>query len=155
MSEKFKSALANLRREIETNGARPSAIDYYLEALLSEGGKNLAVDLLALLSDKAEYDEGMFSIIHAAESLEQTPYATYVSAMLSVFPMLLASSPRWGSIVLMRVMNSDETRHELVRQLREASSSIKESVRVMCERINGVSPEFLSKTVPVTLAATS
>jgi hypothetical protein len=69
--------------------------------------------------------------------------------------MLLASSPRWGSIVLMRVMNSDETRHELVRQLREASSSIKESVRVMCERINGVSPEFLSKTVPVTLAATS
>ncbi len=155
MSEKYKSTLANLRREIETDGARPSVIDNYLDALLSESGPNLSGDLLALLSDKAEYDEGMFSIIHAAESIDQIPYVSYVSAMLSAFPMLLTSSPRWGSIVLMRVMNNDATRHELVRQLREAPSSIKESVRVMCERINGVSPEFLSKTVPVTLAAKS
>ena len=53
----------------------------------------------------------------------------------------------------MRVMNSDASRHELVRQLRNAPAPTKESVRIMCERINEVSPEFLNRTVPVTIAA--
>ncbi|WP_312687380.1 Imm30 family immunity protein [Brevundimonas nasdae] len=146
----YDSELQALRREIETGGARPSVIDDHVDALLTEGRATLAEDLLASLSDKAEYDEGMFSIIHAAESVDDTPY---VSALLAAFPALSASSPRWASIVLMRVLNSSQAQHELVRQLRDASAPIKESVRAMCERINEVSPEFLSKTVPVTLAA--
>lgn len=149
----YDNELQALRCEIETGGARPSVIDDRVDALLTEGGAALAEDLLALLSDKAEYDEGMFSIIHAVESLDETPYGSYVSALLSVFPTLSASSPRWASIVLMRVMNSDASRHELVRQLRCAPAPTKESVRIMCERINEVSPEFLSRTVPVTIAA--
>lgn len=146
----YDSELQALRREIETGGARPSVIDGHVDALLTEGGDTLAEDLIASLSDKAEYDEGMFSIIHSAESVDDT---SYVSALLAVFPTLSASSPRWASIVLMRVMNGDASRHELVRQLRDAPAPIKESVRVMCERINEVSPEFLSRTVPVTIAA--
>lgn len=142
--------LQALRREIETGGARPSVIDDHVDALLTEGRDTLAEDLLASLSDEAEYDEGMFSIIHAAESVDDT---LYVSALLAAFPALSASSPRWASIVLMRVLNSNQAQHELVRQLRDASAPIKESVRVMCERINEVSPNFLSKTLPVTLAA--
>ena len=149
----YDNELQALRCEIETGGARPSVIDDRVDALLTEGGANLAEDLLALLSDKAEYDEGMFSIIHAVESLDETPYGSYVSALLSVFPTLSASSPRWASIVLMRVMNSDASRHELERQLRCAPAPTKESVRIMCERINEVSPEFLSRTVPVMIAA--
>ena len=149
----YDNELQALRCEIETGGARPSVIDDRVDALLTEGGANLAEDLLALLSDKAEYDEGMFSIIHAVESLDETPYGSYVSALLSVFPTLSASSPRWASIGLMRVMNSDASRHELVRQLRNAPAPTKESVRIMCERINEVSPEFLNRTVPVTIAA--
>lgn len=150
----YDSELQALRREIETGGARPSVIDDRVDALLTEGGATLAEDLLVLLSDKAEYDEGMFSIIHAVESLDETPYGSYVAALLAVFRALSASSPRWASIVLMRVMNSDASRHELVRQLRDAPAPTKESVRIMCERINEVSPEFLSRTVPVTTAAT-
>lgn len=142
MSEVYDNELQALRREIETGGARPSVIDDRVDALLTEGGATLAEDLLALLSDKAEYDEGMFSIIHAVESLDKTPYGSYVSALLSVFPTLSASSPRWASIVLMRVMNSDASRHELVRQLRDAPAPTKESVRIMCERINEVSPQI-------------
>jgi len=149
----YASELQALRREIEIGGARPSVIDNHVDALLAEGGATLSEDLLASLSDKAEYDEGMFSIIHSAESLDEIPYASYVSAILSIFPTLSTSSPRWASIILMRVMNSDTTRHELVHQLREAPAPIKESVRSMCERINEVSPQFLSKTVSVTLAA--
>lgn len=142
-----------LRREIEVDGARPRVIDNHLEALLSEGGATLLADLLMLLSDKAECDEGMFSIIHAAESLDEAPYRSYALALLTVFPSLARISPRWASIVLMRVMNDDASRHELVCQLRRASAPIKESVRWMCERINDVSPELLSRTIPVTLAA--
>jgi hypothetical protein len=146
----YDSELQALRREIDTGGARPAVIDAHVDALLTEGGDTLVEDLLSSLSDEAEYDEGMFTLVHAAESIADTPY---VSALLMVFPTLLAASPRWASIVLMRVMNSDASRRELVRQLRDASAPIKESVREMCERINGVSPEFLSKTIPVTLAA--
>ncbi len=148
----YDSELQALRSEIETGGARPSIIDNHVDALLTEGGATLAEDLLVLLSDEAEYDEGMFSIIHAVESQDEPPYKSYVLAVLTVFPTLSATAPRWASIVLMRVMNSDASRHELVRQLRDAPAPTKESVREMCERINGVSPEFLSKTVPVTLA---
>lgn len=150
MSAVYDSELQALRREIDTGGARPAVIDAHVDALLTEGGDTLVEDLLSSLSDEAEYDEGMFTLVHAAESIADTPY---VSALLMVFPTLLAASPRWASIVLMRVMNSDASRRELVRQLRDASAPIKESVREMCERINGVSPEFLSKTIPVTLAA--
>jgi Immunity protein 30 len=153
MSVAYDNELQALRGEVKTGGARPIAIDQRVEALLTEGGDNLAADLLSVLSDGAEHDEGMFSLIHAAESLDVTPYRSYVSALLSVFPVLFASSPRWASIILMRVMNSDATRHELVGQIRHAPASTKEAVRVMCDRINEVSPEFLGKTVPVTLAA--
>lgn len=146
----YDSELQALRHEIEMGGARPSAIDDYVSALLTIGGDTLTEDLLSLLSDKVEYDEGMFTLIHAAESVADT---TYISALLSVFPELLASSPRWASIVIMRVMNSDASRLELVRQLRDAPMPVKKSVRVMCERINEVSPEFLSKTVPIAIAA--
>ena len=133
-------------------GARPSAIDELVQSLLAEGGDTLAADLLSTLSDEAEYNEGMFSLIHAAESLDIAPYTSYVSALLSIFPMLSASSPRWTSIVLMRVLNSDAARHELVRQIRDAPSSVKKAVRITCDQINETSPEFLNRTVAVTLA---
>lgn len=153
MSEAYDGELQALRGEIDAGGARPSVIDRRIDALLSEGGDSLAVDLLASLSDMAEHDEGMFSIIHAVESLDETPYRLYVRALLAAFLTLMSRAPRWASIILMRVMNTDASRYELVRQLREAPAPTKEAVRVMCERINAVSPEFLSKTVPVTLAA--
>lgn len=151
MSEAYTYKLADLRREIETEGARPTAIDTALSELLADDHEHLARDLLSLLSDRAKHDEGMFSLIHAAESGDDD---TYVRALLSVFPDLVSSAPRWASIVLMRVLNNASTQLEMVRQLRGSSNSIKESVREMCRRINEVSPEFLSKTTPVTLAAT-
>ncbi len=60
MSESYQHNLDDLRREIQIGGASPSVIDELVDALLSEGGASLAEDLIALLSDKAEYDEGMF-----------------------------------------------------------------------------------------------
>jgi hypothetical protein len=107
-------------------------------------------NLLALLSDNAEHDEGMFSLIHAAESYDD---GVYVHALLSVFPRLASAAPRWASIVLMRVLNNSTAQLEMVRQLRDAPTLIKESVREMCGRVNEVSPQFLSKTIAVTLVS--
>jgi hypothetical protein len=150
MNGAYEYRLADLRREIETEGARPAVIDTAVNELLTDCDARLPSDLLSLLSDSAEYDEGMFSLIHAAESFDDSDY---VHALLSVFPQLASSAPRWTSIVLMRVLNSGTAQSEMVRQLRGTSRPIKESVREMCGRINEVSPQFLSKTIPVTLAA--
>jgi hypothetical protein len=150
MSEAYENNLANLRREIETGGARPTVIDMAIAELLADCDERLPSDMLSLLSDSAEYDEGMFSLIHAAESYDDS---AYVRAVLSAFPNLISSAPRWASIILMRIPNSRSAQLEIVRQLRDTPTSIKESVREMCRRINEVSPQFLSKTIPVTLAA--
>lgn len=152
MSDLYYLQLEELRREIKMKGARPSLIDNHIEALLAEGGDELMADLLLVLSDDSEYHEGMFSLVHAAESLDVPPFVHYVRTLLSIFPMLLASAPRWTSIVLMRVMNSDATRHELIRQLRDTPKSVKSAVREMCDQINEASPEFLSKTTSVLIA---
>jgi hypothetical protein len=151
MNERYEMLLAALRQEIKMDGARPAKIDAAATAMLATGDARIASDLLSLLSDQAAYDEGMFTLIHTAESFDDT---TYVRSLLSVFPELVNSSPRWASIVLMRVLNSDATRREAVDQLRKASEPIKQSVKIMCERINEVRPQFLSKTAPVLIAAT-
>lgn len=150
MSEAYEYNLADLRREIETGGARPAVIDAAIIELIADGDKRLPRDILSLLSDRAEYDEGMFSLIHAAETVEDD---AYIDAFLSVFSQLASSSPRWASIILMRVLNSRSAQLEMIRQLRDAPGYIKESVREMCGRINEVSPQFLNKTIPITLAA--
>ncbi|WP_156347529.1 MULTISPECIES: Imm30 family immunity protein [unclassified Sphingomonas] len=150
MNETYEQCLASLRCEIETDGGRPAIIDAAVNKLLAKGDERLTSDLLSFLTDNAEYDEGMFSLVHAAEACDDR---TYVRALLAVFPGLVASSPRWASIVLMRVLNSPSAQAELVRQLRNAPNFAKEAMRAMCERINSVSPQFLSKTVPVTVAA--
>lgn len=150
MSENYEHYLADLKFEIETGGARPSVIDIAVNELVKRGDERLPRDLLSLLSDSAEYDEGMFSLIHAAEIYDDR---SYVRALLSVFPGLVTSAPRWASIVLMRMLNCPSTQAEIVRQLRTAPVSAKKAVWVMCDRINLVSPQFLSKTVPVTVAA--
>ncbi len=143
--------LSALRKEIEVDGARPAKIDAAVTAILATDDPRIASDLLSLLSDQAAYDEGMFTLIHTAESFDDT---TYVRSLLLVFPELVSSSPRWASIVLMRVLNSDTARREAVDQLRKASEPIKQSMKIICERINEVRPQFLSKTTPVLIAAT-
>ena len=150
MSETYEHKLAELRREIEGNGARPPVIDRVISELLQHGDERAVADLLSLLSDQAERDEGMFSLIHAAESFDD---GAYVHRFLPIFPALFQSAPRWASIVLMRILNSRSAHLELLKQLRNASASTKEAIREMCQRINDVGPEFQSKTMSVMLAA--
>jgi Immunity protein 30 len=146
----YEIQLRTLREDIRHRRAKPSLIDSAINSILSFQDDRMPHDLLVLLSDNAEYDDGMFSLIHAAESVDNR---TYVNALLSAFSTLAASSPRWASIILMRALNNDPTRHELVGQLRTASPTIKGPIREICLQINQVSPQFLAKTAPVLIAA--
>jgi len=148
MADAYAQLIDDLRQEIDQRGARPSAIDAGVAELDALGG-GAPEDLLPLLSDAAEADEGMFSLIHAAEATDDR---RYVAGLLRVFPALLASAPRWASIVLMRVLNGEAARVEIVRQLADATPEERAAVRDACTRINAVSPQFLAKTVAVTVA---
>lgn len=149
MTTTYKNLLDRLKREIEIEGARAFAIDALAKELLKTGDERLAEDLLALLSDESQNDEGMFSLLHAAESFSDI---TYVHSLLSVAPRLLKSAPRWSSIVFMRALNNLATQRELVKQLQQAPEPVKQSVREVCKRIDAISPRFSSKTIPVILA---
>jgi len=108
------------------------------------------VPLLGLFRDNAQYDELMFSIIHGLEIFDDK---AYVSEILRGAPLLCSKSPRWASIIFMRVLNSEPTRLELVRQLRDADPDTKAAIKSLMERINARSVQFLPKTTAVLVAA--
>jgi hypothetical protein len=142
----YAEILANLRHEIAVEGARPSVIDIGVQKLLNFSNDALAADLLALLSDSAQYDEGMFTLIHTAETSDNV---SYVSAVITVFPDLAISSPRWASIVLMRTLNNHATLQALILGLGESSDIVKSVFLEICQRINRVRPELSERTLPL------
>lgn len=105
--------------------------------------------LLLMLNDDSE-DHGMWSLVHAAEQFE---CMIYIAHFIETLPDLVIASRRWASILMMRVLNSEEYKLELVRQLRNASVSSRSTAASICEDINQTDPIFLAKTVPVIIAA--
>ncbi len=93
--------------------------------------------MLGMLDDTADADEGMFSLIHAAEVFDDS---VYVEHMLVVLPSLKNKAPKWASIILMRAINSQTTRDALVKAVRVAGPEVKQAVIWLCEKlINAVS----------------
>jgi hypothetical protein len=106
--------------------------------------------LLGLFRDNSQYDELMFSIIHGVEVFDDQ---TYVTEILRGASLLCSKSPRWASIIFMRMLNSEPTRLALVRQLRDAEPAVKATVKSLVEKINAHSVQFLPKTTAVLVAA--
>ena len=102
--------------------------------------------LVQFFDDDAAFDERMFSIIHTIEMFNDE---TYCRELLMATPHLWQHSPRWASIVFMRVMNADSTQKALMRQLPGTTDEEKASRSEMLRRINERSPAFLIKTTPV------
>lgn len=148
MEERLKTKLAILRQVVE-DGADTLAIDAALAPIAEAQDQSTIAPLLLLLRDVQD-DHGMWSILHAAEQFDDR---TYLSSFLSVLPDVEAMAPRWASILVMRVLNSDTSRLELVRQLLGADAAIKRSAKQICERINAVDPQFLAKTTVILVAA--
>ena len=108
--------------------------------------------LAGFLNDESDFDELMFSIIHTIEMHEDV---IYCQELLKAAPTLCVHSPRWASILFMRILNSDPTCAELLRQVKNAPMSTKNAVRILMEQINQRSEEFVAKTSPVIIATTS
>jgi hypothetical protein len=151
IAKTLDAALENLKAASQIKGTVQSR-DEALAEVTSHKSPAYIGPLLLMLDDAAEDDESMFSLIHAAEAFDDGIYARELLGVLQGF---YATSPRWASIVLMRVLNNDAARDELVRALRDASSHTKQAMASLCEKINERSPTFMSKTLPALIAARS
>ena len=105
--------------------------------------KDSIIPLIALLDDNTEYDEAMFSIVHSVEAF---PNETYLNALMLALPSLCNRSPRWASIMLMRVLNSEPTTQKLKIILQNCSDLEKKSMSWLIGKIEDVSDEFVPKT---------
>lgn len=140
----------------ELNDVEYSDPDYAsrFESILTEvvelRNPQVIVPLLEFLDDEAPYDEVMFSIIHGVEIFDDT---TYVDQVLLGASDLCTRAPRWASILFMRLLNAESSRHELVRQVRKADAGTKSEIKSLMEKINARGVQFMAKTTPVIVAA--
>lgn len=142
--------LAQLR-SVMAQGAAARDIDAVLEPIASAGDPRTIAPLLLMLNDETE-DEGLWSVVHAAEQFDD---ATYIRHFLAAFSGVVVASSRWASIIMMRVLNSDASRAELIRQVRVAPTDTQKAATFICGAINERDPQFLAKTAGVLIAASN
>ncbi|WEK00697.1 MAG: Imm30 family immunity protein [Candidatus Sphingomonas phytovorans] len=128
-------------------GGTALEIDKALLPLIANSDPRIISPILLLLNESSDQD-GMWSILHVAESFDGP---AYVKALLKVLPELRQTCLWWAKTLLIRILNSDEYRADLVRQLRDASVLAKEAVAVICGQINE-DARFHNKTAPVLTA---
>lgn len=142
-------ALERLRVALASS-ATVTELDSVIARVTTHRDSASIAPLLQLLDDNYNYDEVMFSLIHAAEDFDD---ATYVEAFLDIVANIKDSSPKWASIVLMRILNNPSTKFALINAVRSANANEKMAIGSLCEGINRRNAEFLAKTMPLLLAA--
>ena len=136
--------------EVDRDDKYVGRFENVLASIANLNDPDSIVALAEFFDDDAEFDELMFSIIHTIEIHDDE---TYCRELLKAAPGLCSRSPRWASIVFMRILNSDSTRTQLVLQLRNAPAPTKDVMRNLMERINERSVEFTAKTTPIIINA--
>lgn len=134
----LKLLLENLRKAV-IEEASVAAIDAALFSLSSYHSPQSIEVVLGLLDDEFGADEGMFSLIHAAEAFDDS---AYVEHMLVVLPNLKNKAPKWASIIMMRAINNQATRDVLIKAVRVAAPEVKQAVMWLCEN-NELGDEFI------------
>jgi len=142
--------LARLRSVI-AHGGSARDVDAALEPIVSASDPEAIAPLLLLLNDETE-DEALWPILHTAERFDDV---TYVRHFLAVLSGLVVGSSRWASILMMRLLNSDACRAELIRQMQEAPAETRKAATFICNAINGRDARFLARTTGVLVAASS
>lgn len=117
------------------------------EMLVAEACETRSRDAIAslidCLDDACEFDEIIFGVVHAVESF---PTEEYFAVLSERFPIIVSQSPRWTSILIMRIMNvdgefakflatlsdaKDETKNDVIRVMKGLSN--KERFHTKCE----------------------
>jgi len=68
------------------------------------------------------------SIIHSIESFEDK---IYVAEIIKSIPKFLSNSPRWASIIHMRIINSPDTLNAYINELKSSSNSDKKALQLL------------------------
>lgn len=139
--------LSNLRR-IVADGGTASEIDDALVPLGGSSDPSIISSTLMLLNESGDQD-GMWSILHTAESFD---LQSYITGLLIALPALAETCPHWAEVLIIRLLNSREDAAELAAQLRTAPARAKEAAAQICEHLSS-DPRFHAKAAPV-LAAT-
>ncbi|WP_175038162.1 Imm30 family immunity protein [Burkholderia contaminans] len=151
MAKTVEDALRSLDDTIVRQGlGAVRDVETSISGVMQFADAQCIVPLLLHLDDTAPYDEVMFSLIHAAESFDDS---TYVRSLLDALPKLVQAAPKWASIALMRVLNNASSKAALVQALSAASPDAKHAVTWLCEKLNERSASFIEKTLAVSLAA--
>ncbi|WP_322540217.1 Imm30 family immunity protein [Sphingomonas sanguinis] len=124
-------------------------IDAALEPIASTRDPITIAPLLLMLNDDTE-DEGLWPLVHAVEQFDD---AIYISHFLAALSGMVVASSRWAAIIMMRILNSDASRAELIRQVRGAPTDTQEAATFICGAINERDVRFLTKTAGVLIAA--
>jgi hypothetical protein len=95
--------------------------------------------LLPFFDDDAEYDEMMFSIVHAIERFDDETYVREIMANLATF---YARSPRWAVIVHMRILNSPATLTAYEARLKNLSDPQKQVVSDVLNAVRRKNAKF-------------
>jgi len=142
----YEKKLQALRSKIELADGSPLSIEVEVSGLNEgESHADLARDLLLSLSDDA-HSGAMYTLVHAAESLDKSPYRFYVAVVLSILPQLSATAPNWALHVVRRIMNADASLVELETQLQVAPAPIKEAARDICELNDAIELDYIAQT---------
>lgn len=149
----FEQALKTLVEVTQIdNFGDVKAIDTTLAEVLAFNDPSAIRPLIRLIEDTAQHDEAIFSIIHSIESFDDD---VYISEILKELPYLMHKSPRWASILFMRILNNDSTRECITEKVYFAIPEIKATVLFLIEKINEKNAKFLEKTVTIMVAAKS
>jgi len=95
--------------------------------------------LLPFLNDDAEVDELMFSIIHLIEMFEDR---IYVKEIIKGIVKLWKKSPRWATIIHMRILNSQSTLDLYIKELNNISYEQKRIIEDLFKNLISKRPEF-------------
>ena len=142
------SPLRRLEQIVREAGGSAPAIDAAIGPVLAANDASVIGPLLLLLRDDADED-GMWSLLHAAESFDDEPY---VRDVLRVLPLLNQTSRRWSEILIVRILNSEATRAHLIGQLGLALEERKSAVRSVCARLVGTNARLAGGLAELTAA---
>lgn len=106
--------------------------DLVQEAFQTHDGKMLG-PLLVCLDDSCDFDEVMFGLIHAVEAFGCADYFAVLAERLNP---ILSKSPRWGSILVTRIMNSQDAYSRFLAKLSEQDQATKNEAIALMRRLS-------------------
>jgi len=130
----------------ERKGNYVAASEALISKLVDLRDPRIISCLVGCFDDSEQYDDLMFSIIHAIEVFDDSTYAREVLATL---PEFFTNAPRWCSIVHMRILNSPSALKAYQREVEHADEVRVAALRNMLVQMGTRGGAIAEKTVPL------